>query len=124
MKNILVACSMFIGIWMVCSRPADENYKGIEIESILDEKEGNGTIYAHLLSDGTMVRRKTYTKLVNGVEIIVQEGIYSFIGENNLVHKVFYVADEKGYRARSTISNSTGFIEDSIDQKPIIRTTF
>lgn len=49
-----------------------------------------------------MVLQRTYTKIVDGTEIIVQEGSYSFLGADNLIHKVYYISDENGYQARST----------------------
>ncbi|XP_062561227.1 uncharacterized protein LOC134225291 [Armigeres subalbatus] len=122
MKVVPLCIYVLVIIWVkVSSRPTNDNYQNIEIDSILNEKEGNGTIYLHVLSDGTMVRRKTYRKVVNGVEVVVEEGSYSFIGPNNLLYKTTYTADERGYRARSSISNATGsFVEDSIDSKVLI----
>ncbi|XP_021706280.1 uncharacterized protein LOC110678060 [Aedes aegypti] len=122
--KLVALCFYFLVIaWVkVSSRPTNEDYQKIEIESILNAKEGNGTIYLHVLSDGTMILRKTYSKLVNGATVTVEEGSFSFIGsEDKLVYKTTYIADERGYRAKHTISNTTEpFVEDSIDPKVLI----
>ncbi|XP_038119634.1 uncharacterized protein LOC6043770 [Culex quinquefasciatus] len=116
---ILGFCCLVVGILEVFPKPVRENPQkvAVEIESVLDEKRGNGTVYAHYLSDGTFVRQTTYTKIVDGAKIVVQEGEYSFIGIDKLRHKTTYIADENGYRAQASVSNMTGFIEDNIDPK-------
>ncbi|XP_058822975.1 uncharacterized protein LOC131684278 [Topomyia yanbarensis] len=115
MKNILFgSCFLLFAVWKVLPRPAADSEQPVEIESLLNEKEGNGTVYAHVLSDGTRVFVRTYSKIVNGNEITVQEGTYSFVGPDKLFHTVTYISDENGYRARSTTSNMTSSIEDSM----------
>ncbi|KAL9697934.1 hypothetical protein quinque_001375 [Culex quinquefasciatus] len=79
--------------------------------------DSGGIFRSHYLSDGTFVRQTTYTKIVDGAKIVVQEGEYSFIGIDKLRHKTTYIADENGYRAQASVSNMTGFIEDNIDPK-------
>ncbi|XP_053691128.1 uncharacterized protein LOC128739657 [Sabethes cyaneus] len=115
MRNSLVCCCFLVmAIWEVLPRPAAKEDQPVEIVSVLNDKEGNGTIYAHVLSDGTMVLQRTYSKIVDGTEIIVQEGSYSFVGTDNLIHKVYYISDENGYQARSTVTNVSTSIEDSM----------
>lgn len=42
---------------------------------------------------------------MDGAEIVVQEGEYSFIGIDKLRHKTTYIADENGYRAQASGKN-------------------
>uniref|UniRef100_A0A1W7R8X1 Putative larval cuticle protein n=1 Tax=Aedes albopictus TaxID=7160 RepID=A0A1W7R8X1_AEDAL len=123
MKVVALCLYILVIAWVkVNSRPTtNEEYQKIEIDSILNAKEGNGTIYLHVLSDGTMLLRKTYSKVVNGYEVRVEEGSYSFIGPDKLLYKTTYIADERGYRAKTSFSNATAtFVEDSIDPKVLI----
>ncbi|XP_055539746.1 uncharacterized protein LOC129726731 [Wyeomyia smithii] len=116
MRNLLFCCCFFLAvtIWQVLSRPTGQVDQPVEIVSVLNEVEGNGTIYAHMLSDGSTVLQRTYTKIVDDAEITVQAGYYSFVGSDNLIHKVEYISDENGYQARSTTINMTNSIEDSM----------